>query len=120
MENVLVYLDDILIISQGPWKVHFHLLDEVLKRLKHKNLRLYAEKSKWAQGSIEYLGFKLSQKGIKPQVKKVNAILNMKRPTNTKQLRQFLGLINFYKDMWPKQSHNIRPLTQLTNKKELT
>ena len=35
---------------------------------------------------------------IKPQPKKIEAMTQTKPPTNSKQLKQFLGMINFYRD----------------------
>ena len=52
------------------------------------------------QKEIEYLGYILTTDGVKPQKKKVEAMQRIKRPTTPKQLRTFLGLVNFYRDVW--------------------
>ena len=51
-----------------------------------------------------------------PIPKKVEAIQALTVPKNRKQLRQFIGMINFYRDMWQKSSELLAPLTALTSK----
>ena len=60
-----------------------------------------------------YLGFWVTRDSVKPINKKVEAITNMKPPTSQKVL-SFIGVINHYRDMWPRQSHMLAPLTELT------
>jgi hypothetical protein len=62
---------------------------------------------------IEYLGYILTRDGIKPQSNKVQAILAIQLPTNVKQLRHFLGMVQYYRDLWARQSNMLAPLTSL-------
>ena len=52
--------------------------------------------------------------GVRPLVKKVTAIENIASPKTQKQVRRFVGLINYYRDMWPRRAHILAPLTKLT------
>jgi hypothetical protein len=47
----------------------------------------------------------------------MEAIHWMTAPINKKQLRHFLGMVNFYRDMWRQRSHILVPLTKLTSNK---
>jgi hypothetical protein len=51
--------------------------------------------------------------GIKPQLKKIEAILAINPPTNVKELRRFLGMVQYYRDMWMRRSDMLAPLTDL-------
>ena len=70
-------------------------------------------KSYFVLPEIEYLGYILTREGIKPQPEKCTAILALKRPENIKSLRKFLGMVQYYRDLWEKRSHLIAPLTDL-------
>ena len=43
----------------------------------------------------------------------VQAVLTLKPPTNVKELRHFLGMVQYYQDMWVKRSEMLAPLTDL-------
>ena len=116
MENVVVYIDDILIIGTGTFEEHLVTVEEVLKRLNEKGMQVNAEKSAWAKPEVEYLGFLITRQGIRPQRKKVQGILDIKEPKSTKQVRSFVGMVNYYKSLWPRRSKTLAPLTSLTGK----
>ena len=61
----------------------------------------------------EYLEYILSRDGIKPQPKKVQAILALTLPQNVKQLRRFLGMVQYYRDIWARCSEILAPLSDL-------
>ena len=117
LSYVLVYIDDILIIQKGGETEDDHLqkVEEVLKRLKDKGFRANLRKSFFMQQEVEYLGYLLTSDGIEPQQKKIEAIKRIKPPKNPKQFRSFLGLVNFYRDLWPKRSHLLGPLSKVSS-----
>jgi len=113
LEYVRAYIDDLLCITRGSLEDHLDKLGEVLKRLRHAGLKVNASKSFFCTHEIEYLGYMLTRGGIKPQIKKVQAILAIKPPNNVKELRHFLGLVQYYRDMWAKRSELLAPLSDL-------
>jgi hypothetical protein len=68
-------------------------METVLTRLRDAGLKVNAAKSLFCAHEIEYLGYILTREGIKPQPKKVQAILALNPPTNIKELRHFLGMV---------------------------
>ncbi len=76
-------------------------------------MKVNAVKSHFCTHKIEYLGYILSIEGIKPQPKKVHAILALNPPNNVKVLRHFLGMVQYYRDMWVKSSEMLAPLSNL-------
>jgi len=113
---VKVYLDDVLVFSNGSYQDHLKKVEQVLRRLHSKNLAVNARKSFWAVKEVDYLGFRLTPEGIKPQARKIAALMNMKAPKTKRQLRQFIGMVNYYRYMWKGRSHLMAPLTDLTAK----
>src|SRR5210317_1941473 len=73
-------------------------------------------KSKLVRTELEYLGYWITRNGIKPLNKKVEAINNLAAPKTRKELRQFIGLVNYYRDLFPKRSETMAPLMALTSK----
>jgi cleavage and polyadenylation specificity factor subunit 1 len=117
LEFARTYIDDILIISKGDFDDHLQKVDQVLERLENAGFRANVRKCSFAKDSLEYLGYQVTRQGIQPQAKKVQAILNIAPPKTTTQLRRFLGMVNYYRDMWRRRSHLTAPLTQYASGK---
>eukprot|EP00804_Cyclotella_cryptica_P030446 CCRYP_008517-RA/>CCRYP_008517-RA protein AED:0.40 eAED:0.43 QI:0/0/0/1/0/0/3/0/175 len=88
-------------------------LRRVFIRLQDAGLTVNARKSSFCAAETEYLGYLLSRDGIKPQPKKVQTILTLTPPQNVKQLRRFLGMVQYYRDIWARCSEILAPLTNL-------
>ena len=113
LEFVRTYLDDLLIITKGSLEDHLEKLSMVLTRLQDAGLKINAEKSNFCTLETEYLGYVLTRDGIKPQVNKVQSILALTPPRNVKELRSFLGMVQYYRDLWARRSEMLAPLTSL-------
>ncbi len=113
LEFVRAYLDNLLCISKLSLEDHLEKLEEVLGRLRDAGLKVNAAKSTFCALEIEYLGYVLTRDSIKPQSNKVQVILAIKPPTGVKQLRHFLGIVQYYRDLWARWSNMLAPLTSL-------
>jgi hypothetical protein len=113
LEFVRAYFDDLLCISKLSLKDHLEKLQEVLRRLHDAGLKVNAEKLTFCALEIEYLRYVLIRDSIKPQSNKVQAILAIKPPKEVRQLRHFLGMVQYYCDLWARRSNMLAPLTSL-------
>jgi hypothetical protein len=82
--------------------------------LKENKLQVNGDKSSFCAIEAKFLGFLLSQQGVKPQVKKVKAIVKIATPKTVKQVHSFIAMINYYKGHIPCCSNLLTPLTALT------
>jgi hypothetical protein len=83
---VIVYQDDILVLTSGSFDDHLRQLENVFKWLHCNNLQVNAKKSSFCALETEYLGFILMREGIKLQQQKVSAILQDTPLHNVKQV----------------------------------
>ncbi len=114
LQFVQAYMDDLLIISREILDKHLQKMESVLTRLHDAGLKVNAAKSLFCAHEIEYLGYILTREGIKPQPKKVlQAILTLNPPNNVQALKHFLGMVQYYWDMWARRSEMLAPLTDL-------
>ena len=88
----------------------------MFSRLQKAGLKVNASKSCFGAHKFDYLGYHVTRDGVMPISKKVEAIQAFAVAKTCKQLRQFIGMIKFYRDMWQKRSELLAPLTALTSK----
>ena len=116
LEFVRAYIDDLLVLTKSDWDDHLNKLSTVLNRIALAELKINANKSFFGKTETEYLGFWISRTGIRPITKKVEAIQQLKPPKTRRELRRFIGIINYYRDMWIHRSSILAPLSRLTSK----
>ncbi|GFW85034.1 retrovirus-related Pol polyprotein from transposon opus [Trichonephila clavipes] len=92
---VSVYMDDV-IISSPSFTQHVKHLKEVFRLLHEAGLTLNKEKCKFGCEELKYLGLIINKEGIKTDETKVQAIVEMKPPHNSKEVSKCLGMSQWY------------------------
>ena len=115
LDFAISYLDDIIIFSETP-EEHLKHIRIVLKRLQAANLKMKKSKCSFFKKELHYLGHLLTTEGIKPQPEKVKAISELKPPTTSKGVREFLGMVGYYRKFISRFADAARPLTRLTRR----
>ena len=115
LDFAMTYLDDIIIFSSNELE-HLEHLEEVFGRLRKADLKMKCSKCDFFKSKIHYLGHLISAEGIRPLPNKLDCIRNMPVPKDAKEIKQFLGLMGYYRKFVPRFADISRPLTTLTKK----
>ena len=87
------WLDDIISVTRGNKQDHEKKLFDVLNKLEKAGYRASKKRSEFFMNETKWLGREINENGIKPNEEKVEAIIILKAPENTKDLKSFLGAI---------------------------
>jgi hypothetical protein len=107
----LVYLD--VIVYGENLKGHNNKLRDVFARLRLHNLKLQTDKCEFLRKEVTYLGHRLTTQGLLPNSDKVKTVREFLVPTNTRQLKGFLGLVGYYRRFITNFSKIAKSLTEL-------
>ena len=108
--------DDILVVTRGCANDHFKDVSEILERLEKAGYRASSEKTQLFRKEIDWLGYHISADGITPKQEKTEAILAFKPPTKIKEVRSFLGSVQYLSKFIPRLADLTKPLRKLTEK----
>ena len=115
LHNIVVYIDDILCHSTNH-DDHRASLQALFSRLRKANLKVNLKKCVFGSQNVAYLGFQLTPQGILPGKDKLKAVRDALPPKTVHQVRQFLGLVNFFRNHVRNFAQISAPLTHLTKK----
>ena len=112
----ILRMDDILISGKND-NEHFQNLKSVLDIAKKCGLRLKKKKCVFVASEVTYLGFPINKNGVNSLPEKVADLLNAETPKNTKQLKSFWGMLNYYHRHLPNLAHILELVNNLLRKK---
>lgn len=115
IQNVCVYINDILIYGKTI-KEHDEALEKVMQVAEMTHIKFNPDKIQYRNREIKYLGLKFSEKGIESDENRIKSIVELKRPTNVKELRSILGKINYLRSFIPNMANIVEPMKSLLRK----
>jgi hypothetical protein len=115
IEGLEIYIDNFLIHAPTQ-ELHDKRLQQVLQRCREVGLKLNKAKSQIRKNSVTFLGHELTGEGLRPMRNKVQAVLDMRIPSNIADVQRFLGFITYLGKFCPNLAAKSEPLRQLIRK----
>jgi hypothetical protein len=96
--NVIIYMDDILVATEGTLNYHKTIVARVLQKLFDNDLFLKPEKCHFHKKEVEYLSVIVGKGQVRMDPVKVKGLTDWPMPITVCELCSFLGFGNYYKD----------------------
>lgn len=109
----IVYLDDILIYTEGTESDHVNAVKWVLERLLQNGLYANLQKCRFHQDEVRFLGYIISPEGIRMEPERISSVQDWPRPQCVRDVQVFIGFANFYRRFIRAFSKIARPLTAM-------
>ncbi|GBG68150.1 hypothetical protein CBR_g2701 [Chara braunii] len=113
---VLIYLGDILVYSRSLDE-HMEHLRTILEQLRQAKYKANRDKCEFTQQELEYLGHYVMPQDIHPLADKIEALRVWPEPTNTTNVRSFMGLAGYYQQFITGYSRIVAPMMRLQSPK---
>ena len=110
--SAYAYIDDVLIASPTP-EQHLRDLRTVFQRLTSHGIIINPNKCRLGVSDLDFLGHHINRHGLTPLPEKVQAVRDFPQPQSQRQLRRFIGLVNFYHRFLPHCADLMQPLHSL-------
>ena len=114
-QQCLIYLDDIIVFGR-TFEEHMCRVEEVLSRIAKAGMKLQPSKCHLLQPKVTFLGHIVSEDGVLPNQENVSKIKHWPIPTSVTNVRQFIGIVSYYRRFIKDFSQIARPIVDLTKK----
>ena len=114
LEGVRCIADDVIVWGRSN-EEHDARVSLFLQRCSEIGISLNKEKCRFGLSEIPFMGHVVSNKGLKPDPSKVEAILKMEPPTDKAGVERLRGTVNYLSRFVPKLTDVMRPISDLTH-----
>lgn len=114
-EWTVVIFDNLLVLADS-YQDAYSKTEMILDRCRERNLVLKFSKTWLGNDMVEFFGYRCSYNKFELTEKRVNSILDIPFPENTKQMQRFLGCALFFRQFMPNYSVLTARLTDMTEK----
>ncbi|RVW97362.1 Retrovirus-related Pol polyprotein from transposon 17.6 [Vitis vinifera] len=117
--DVEVYVDDMIVKSRDRSN-HLAALGRFFERIRQFRLRLNPKKCTFGVTSGKLLGYMVSERGIEVDPDKIRAILDMPAPRTEREVRGFLGRLQYISRFIARLTDICEPIFRLLRKSQPT
>ena len=110
-----VYIDDMLVKSTTT-ELHIAHLCEAFQILRNYNMKLNPAKCAFGVSAEKFLGFIVNHRGIKANLEKIKAVLDMPSPSSIKEVQHLTGRIAALSRFVSRASDKCQPFFQVLKK----
>nr|CAI5859444.1 unnamed protein product [Callosobruchus analis] len=114
----MIYVDDLLVFSDNIDQ-HLEHLGILFDKLLAEGITVKLRKCQFLRQQVVFLGHIISSEGVRMDPDRIESIVKFPAPRNVKELRAFLGLVNYDKRFCDKYSELTVPLVRLLRKREI-
>jgi len=113
--GVEIYVDD-MVVKSASCSQHIQDLNQVFQELKAVGMCLNPNKCVFGVEGGKFLGFMLTNRGIKANLDKCQTIMEMQSPKNIKDVQHLVGRVVALSRFMPKMAERIKPILSLLRK----
>ena len=118
-KNILAYIDDIICATRDLWE-HLTELENIFEMHREAGIKIRAEKTHLIQPEVDYLGYEVSEEGIRMKPSYVEKITKWPTPKTVKELNTFLGFTGYYRTFIAKYSELTNEMNTMKKDTKLT
>ena len=108
----MTYIDDCIVYGNTDGE-SVSRLRSIFERFTLHNLFLKASKCKFGYSELDFVGEVISEEGLQMSRTRVQSVLDFPVPVYAKQLKSFLGTVNYFRDFIRNQSSLVHLLHAL-------